>query len=70
MNRRRLALRRESLTPLTTTELDAVAGGDSPTWQPSCMNNCASLDKCPTIPIRECKIYLAVPITTVLEGTA
>ena len=66
---RRLALRRESLTLLTSNEMDAVAGG-SPTWQPSCMNNCISLDRCPTIPIRDCPIYIAYPVTATVEGTA
>lgn len=68
---RRLALRRETLSPLTTPEMEALAAGlPSPTWHPSCMNNCVSLDQCPTLPVRDCKIYVAVTITTILEGTA
>lgn len=68
---RRLVLRREALAALTTTEMEAVAAGiASPTWSPSCMNDCISLDRCPTLPLRDCPIYIAVPITTILEGTA
>ncbi|HEX8002709.1 MAG TPA: hypothetical protein VF519_08435 [Mycobacteriales bacterium] len=62
---RRLALRRETLTALTTPDLEALAGGvPSPTWQPSCMNDCVSLDRCPTLPIRDCPIYIVAPTTT------
>lgn len=68
---RRLTLRREALAALTTREMESVAAGvPSPTWQSSCMNDCVSLDRCPTLPIRDCKIYLDAPATTVLEGTA
>lgn len=63
---RRLALRRESLNALTTPEMEALAAGvPSPTWQPSCMNDCLSLDRCPTLPIRDCPIYVADPTPTV-----
>lgn len=68
---RRLALRREALSALSTYEMEAVAAGASPTWQPSCMNDCLTLDRCPTVPVRECKIYVvSLPDTSILEGTA
>ena len=56
-NTRRLSLRRETLTDLVGAELRSVPGGSGPagscgTCATQC--NCVSLDRCPTIPAREC----------------
>ena len=61
---RRLGLRREALAELTAGEMAVVAGASV---SPSCYDctryncptldgNCLSIDRCPSIPIRDCPI--------------
>lgn len=60
---RTLSLRREALADLSTEELGTVAGASV---SPSCVDctryncptfqTCLSLDRCPSIPIRDCPI--------------
>ncbi len=56
-NSRRLTLRREALAEIAPGQLSEVPGGSGPGGScGTCITqcDCASLDRCPTIPAREC----------------
>ena len=63
-NARKLSLKRESLADLTSSDLANVAGGQALTHA-TCgiTDRCthgATFDYCPTIPINECPINIAI----------
>ena len=64
-NSRKLTLKRESLTVLTSDELGAMAGGQEELTHLTCglcLTQVWSYDNCPTTPVNEC-IYIAGPRT-------
>ena len=64
-NARKLTLKRESLTALTTEDLSAVAGGQELTHATCglCLTKVWSYDRCPTTPVNDCTSIIAI------EGT-
>ena len=67
MRTRKLSLKRESLSDLTSSELGAVAGGQQELTHETCglcLTQVWSYDNCPTTPINDC-VYpvIAMPRT-------
>ena len=56
-NARKLTLKRESLSDLTSSELGAVAGGAEELTHVTCglcLTQAPTYDVCPTVPINDC----------------
>jgi hypothetical protein len=67
MRNRTLSLKRESLAELSGSELVSVAGGQQDlthlTCNMVCISDVPTYARCPTIPLDQCPIYLATPLT-------